>query len=134
MKRTKLRLVRRIALGLAIAAVVPPLAQARPADMSGTDLRSLHAQALASSTNLRSLHAEALASSQYRLGPGEIPSVAGFAWPSSEQGMPPTVAAEAGGYDIGFGFMSSAVIILLLVIAGSVVAVRHVRATKLAPA
>ena len=61
MTRTKRHLIRRIALGFAIAAVVPAIAHARPVDMNGTDLRSLHA--------------EALASSQYKLGPGEIPSV-----------------------------------------------------------
>ena len=158
MMRTKRRLIRRLAIGLAIAAVVPPIAQARPADMSGSDLRSLHAEALASSqyrlgpgeipsikatsvgptavaTDLRSLHAEALASSAYNLGPGEIPPVdEGFAWPSSEQGMPPTVVEVAGGYDISYGVVSSAAIFALLLIAGSVVAVRRVRQTRLAPA
>ena len=156
MTRTKRHLIRRIALGFAIAAVVPAIAHARPVDMNGTDLRSLHAEALASSqyklgpgeipsvratsvgpvaTGLRSLHAEALALSQYKLGPGEVPATdEGFPWPSSEQGMPPTVAEDTGGYDIAFGAVSSAVIILLLGIAGSVVAVRHVRKTRLAPA
>jgi hypothetical protein len=139
MTRTKLRLVRRIALGLAIAAVVPTIAQARAVDMSGTDLRSLHAEALASSqsnlaADVRALHAEALASSQYKLGPGEIPSSEGFPWPSSEQGMPPTVAEDAGGYEIDSGVVSSAVMILLLVVGGSIVAVRHVRETRPAPA
>ena len=121
MTRTKRHLIRRIALGFAIAAVVPAIAHARPVDMNGTDLRSLHA--------------EALALSQYKLGPGEVPATdEGFPWPSSEQGMPPTVAEDTGGYDIAFGAVSSAVIILLLGIAGSVVAVRHVRKTRLAPA
>jgi hypothetical protein len=158
MMRTKRRLIRRLALGLAIAAIVPPIAQARPTDMSGTDLRSLHAKALAASqyrlgpgeipsvratsvgpvpiaTDLRSLHAEALASSQYNPGPGEIPPVEeGFPWPSSEQGMPATVAEDASGYDISYGVVSSAAIFALLLIAGSVVVVRRVRQTRLAPA
>jgi hypothetical protein len=144
MTRTKLRLIRRVALGLAIAAVVPAVAQARPVDLSGTDLRSLHAQALAVSqdklvpaeaADLRSLHAEALAASQYKLGPGEIPSIdEGFQWPSSEQGMPPTVAKNTGGYDVDFGVVAGGALILLLFIAGSVVAVRHVRETRMAPA
>ena len=144
MTRTKLRLIRRITLGLAIAAVVPAVAQARPVDMTGSDLRAIHAAALSSSQDklaparapdLRSLHAEALAASQYRLGPGEIPSIEeNFQWPSSEQGMPPTVARNASGFDVDFGVVTGVVLILLLFIAGVVVAARRVRETRMAPA
>lgn len=47
MKRTKRFTIRRLALGLAVAAVVPATAQARPMDVSGQDLRVVHAQAVA---------------------------------------------------------------------------------------
>ena len=54
MKRTKRHTIRRIALGLAVAAVVPATAQARPMDVSGSDLRAVHAEALANSQQRQS--------------------------------------------------------------------------------
>ena len=47
MKRTKRFTLRRIAVGLAVAAIAPAAAQARPMDMDGSDFRLLHAQAMA---------------------------------------------------------------------------------------
>jgi hypothetical protein len=47
MKRTKRFTLRRIAVGLAVAAIAPAAAQARPMDMDGSDFRLLHAQAVA---------------------------------------------------------------------------------------
>ena len=42
MKRNKRTTIKRVALGLAVAAVIPATAQARPLDMSGTDARTIH--------------------------------------------------------------------------------------------
>jgi hypothetical protein len=42
MKRTKQTRIRRIALGLAVAAVIPASAQARPLDVTGSDARAIH--------------------------------------------------------------------------------------------
>jgi hypothetical protein len=42
MKRSKHIRIRRIALALAVAAVIPATAQARPMDMNGSDLRAIH--------------------------------------------------------------------------------------------
>jgi hypothetical protein len=42
MKRSKQTRIRRIALGLAVAAVIPATAQARPLDVSGNDARAIH--------------------------------------------------------------------------------------------
>lgn len=131
MTHIKLRPIRSIALGLAIAAAVPAVAQARPLDMTGADLRAIHAQALASSKD----KLVPAAASQYKLGPGEIPSIdEGFQWPSSEQGMPPTVAENAAGYNVDFGLVTGVALIPLLFIAGGVVAARHVRETRMTPA
>ena len=47
MKRAKRFTIRRIALGLAVAAIAPATAQASPIDMTGEDFRYLHAQAVA---------------------------------------------------------------------------------------
>jgi hypothetical protein len=47
MKRAKRFTIRRIALGLAVAAIAPATAQANPIDMTPDDLHYLHAQALA---------------------------------------------------------------------------------------
>ena len=42
MKRSKRTTIKRIALGIAVAAVIPATAQARPLDVSGTDARAIH--------------------------------------------------------------------------------------------
>ena len=42
MKRSKQTRIRRIALGLAVAAVIPATAQARPLEVSGNDARAIH--------------------------------------------------------------------------------------------
>jgi hypothetical protein len=42
MKRSKHIRIRRIALGLAVAAVIPATAQARPLEVSGNDARAIH--------------------------------------------------------------------------------------------
>ena len=47
MKRAKRFTIRRIALGLAVAAIAPATAQASPIDMTGEDFRYLHSQAVA---------------------------------------------------------------------------------------
>ena len=47
MKRAKRFTIRRIALGLAVAAIAPATAQASPIDMTGEDFRYIHSQALA---------------------------------------------------------------------------------------
>ena len=47
MKRAKPFTIRRIALGLAVAAIAPATAQASPIDMTGEDFRYVHSQAVA---------------------------------------------------------------------------------------
>jgi hypothetical protein len=52
MKRTKRTTIRRIALGLAVAAVIPATAQARPQDLSGSDARAIHQASLQQSSGV----------------------------------------------------------------------------------
>jgi hypothetical protein len=149
MKRSKRISIRRIALGLAVAAVVPATAQARPMEMSGSDARSIH---------------QAAASSSDKLYPGEIPSVVpvtqarrmeipylshGVGVSAKDIGLPigaddrsfsrqsptPTVltADRGDGYDFGSGNTIGG-LVLILGAAGAALAIRHNRKTRLSPA
>jgi hypothetical protein len=112
MTRSKRHTLRRIALGLAVAALVPATAQARPMDVSGTDARLIHEQAVPVS---RVIGAEDLAFTRH-----QTPA-------------PSAVVAESNdGWDIGTG--SVAGLVLILAAAGTAVAVRQGRKTNLSPA
>ena len=112
--RSKRLSLRRIALGLAVAAIVPATAQARPMDLSGSDARAIHAQAVPVETSTV-VGAEDLA----------------FSWRS--ESTPTTVTADSNdGYDAGVGSVGG--LVLILAAAGAAVAVRHSRKAKLSPA
>jgi len=114
MTRTKRHTLRRIALGLAVAAIVPATAQARPMDLSGSDARAIHAQAV----------------------PVETASLVGaedLAFSRQPQSTPALATADSNdGYDAGVGSIGG--LILILAAAGAAVAVRHSRKAKLSPA
>ena len=106
----------RIALGavlVAIAAILVPVASAKPASEPAALVT---------------------------LGPGEIPQVASIKLgpgeiPSVDYGTPAAASPVAdGGYDMGAGVAGSAVMLLLLAGAGTLVAIRHSRKAKLSPA
>ena len=107
---------RRIALGVAVAAIAAILvpvtaASAKPAD------------------SIRLGPGEIPQLVSIELGPGEIPYVDyGTAAPISDHG------ASDSGYDIGFGVVGSAGMLLLLAVGGALVAIRHSRRTKLSQA
>jgi hypothetical protein len=114
MTRSKRHSLRRIALGLAVAAIVPATAQARPMDLSGSDSRAIHAQAVPVD-NSTVVGAEDLAFSR------------------STESTPTVVRADGNsGYDAGVG--SVAGLVLILAAAGAAVAVHHSRKARLAPA
>jgi hypothetical protein len=113
MTRSKRHNLRRIVLGLAVAALFPATAQARPLDVSGTDARLIHEQAIPTSS--RVVGAEDLAFTRHQTSQ---PSAA--------------VAEGNGGYDAGTG--SVAGLVLILAAAGAAVAVQHGRKTKVSPA
>jgi hypothetical protein len=149
MKRTKRTSIRRIALGLAVAAAIPASAQARPMDLSGGDARAIH---------------QAAASSSDRLYPGELPSVVavkqvrrmeipylshGVGVSAKDLGLPigaddrsfsrqspsPTVltADRGDGYDIGNSNTLGGLVLILGAV-GAALAIRHNRKTRLSPA
>lgn len=110
MKRSKRHSIRRIALGLAVAAVVgPATAQARPMDVSGSDARAIH------QATVPVVGSEDLA---FTRQPASSPTV---------------ITADSGnGYDAGTGTVGG--LVLILVAAGAAVAVHHSRKAKLSPA
>ena len=113
MTRSKRNTLRRIVLGLAVAAVLPATAQARPLDVSGTDARLIHEHAIPTSS--RVVGAEDLAFTRHQMS------------------QPSALVAEGNdGYDAGTG--SVAGLVLILGAAGAAVAVHHGRRTKVSPA
>jgi hypothetical protein len=108
MTRRKLWSLRRIALGLAVAALVSPAAaNARPTDVDGIDARTIHAL----SQPIRG--AEDLAFSRRPV-----------------QQQPKTDAGQAGGYEAGVGSLVG--LVLILAASGTAVVLHHHR--RLSPA
>jgi hypothetical protein len=127
MKRSKRFTLRRLILGLAVVAIAAPVAQAKPIAATKPDKVVIDQ----STVRLGPGEIPYLDKTPVTLGPGEIPSV--------DNGTGPTVQAEPAaavddGYDLRFGLVSSAVIVLLLAVAGSIVAIRHSRKARLSPA
>jgi hypothetical protein len=114
MTRSKRHSLRRIALGLAVAAIVPATAQARPMDLTGGDSRAIHSQAV----------------------PVESSTVVGaedLAFSRRSESTPTVVTADANdGYAVGLGSVGG--LVLILAAAGAAVAVHHSRKAKLSPA
>jgi hypothetical protein len=109
MTRSKRHKIRRIVLGLAVAALlVPATAQARPLDLSGSDSRSIHDQSVSFSGS------EDVAFSRHQAG------------------NPAVVADSNAGYDAGTGTLGG--LVLILMAAGVATAVHHSRKAKLSPA
>jgi hypothetical protein len=106
--------LRRIALGLVVAALVPAAAQARPLDVSGEDARVIHAQALPRDASAV-VGAEDLAFSRR---------------PTSTAAA--TTADSKDRYDAGIG--SVAGLALMLAAAGAAIVVHHSRKARLSPA
>ena len=103
------RRLRRIALGLAVAALVPATAQARALDLDGTDLRVIHTQAVA----------------------GPVVGSEDLAF-SREPAAAPAVEQRNDGYEVGAGSVVG--LVLILAGAGAAAAVRHSRKANLSPA
>lgn len=115
MTPSKRHKIHRIALGLAIAAlVVPASAQARPMDMTGDDSRLLHEAAVAKASASSLVGSEDVAFSR---SPAESPAVS---------------ADESNGYNAGVGSLGA--LVLILAAAGAAVAVHHSKRAKLTTA
>jgi uncharacterized membrane protein len=102
--------IRRIALGLAVAAVVPATAQARPMDISGNDVRAIHQTAVS-----------AVAVS---------PDDRAF----SRQTSRSTVAVADNGSGVGVGTGSLGGLVLILAAGGAALAIHQSKKAKLSPA
>ena len=101
MARTKRHWIRRIALGLAVAALASPAtAQSRPLDVSGDDARSIHLM------SITPVGSEDLAFSR-------------------SNAATPTVERGGDGYDAGLGSLWG--LVLILTAAGAAVAVHQTR-------
>ena len=114
MKRSKRFTLRRIALGLAVVAVLAPVAQAKPTSAK-------QQQPTVEIPYLSHGTLQAPAGSDDR------------ALSKATSVGAPSVASGSGGYDVSFGSVSVFGLALIL-IAGASVAVRHSRRTKLSPA
>ena len=146
MKRSKRFTLRRIALGLAVVAVLAPVAQAKPTSAKeqqptveipylshgilkapvGSDDRAV---SRASNEGVAAVEIPYLSH-------GTLQAPAGSddrALSKATSVGAPSVASGSGGYDVSFGSVSVFGLALLL-IAGASVAVRHNRRTKLSPA
>jgi hypothetical protein len=158
MKRSKQTRIRRIALGLAVAAVIPATAQARPLDVSGNDARAIHQsssrgveipylshgvgvsagdfdQALGPDDRsfLRQQPPVAVGVSASDLGQALGPDDRSF----SRQSETPTVASAHGGSSSTIDLSNTNTVgglLLILAALGTAVVIRHNRKAKLSPA
>jgi hypothetical protein len=129
MKRNKRFILRPIALGVAIAAILAPVAQAKPTPNRQHLPPPVE---VVSSVELGPGEIPYVKHGTLRVGPGEIPYVDdGTTTPPAKQ-TPPTTSD--GGSDVTFGIVSSAVIVFLLAGGLAVVAIRQSRKTRLSPA
>jgi hypothetical protein len=129
MKRLKRFTLRRVILGFAVVAIAAPVAQAKPIPATKPDKVVIDQT---SSLRLGPGEVPYMDKTSVTLGPGEIPSVDNGTPAPTRQAEPSAVIDD--GYDLRFGIVSSAVIVLLLAVAGSVIAIRHSRKAKLSPA
>lgn len=147
MKRTKRFTIRRIALGLAVAAVVAPAAQAEPIgsyerqSQSGVEIPYLSHGAgvshmdfdqasLASGKRSSEIpylrHGAGL--SERAVGPDDV----GMSRPSNA-GSPSTSGSSTGS-DVSIGTVSGFALLLVLFAGASALVIRHSRKTRLSPA
>jgi hypothetical protein len=127
MKRTKRFTLRRIALALAVAAMLAPAAQAKP-----TAVDQQPPPVDVSTIQLGPGEIPYLSEGKLRVGPGEIPYFDDGASSSVVTHEP--AATFNDDSDVAYGIVSGAVIALLLAFGLAAVAVRQTRKTRLSPA
>ena|SRR5215216_4331804 len=127
MKGTKRHTIRRIALGVAVAAVLAPAAQAKP-----TAVKQQPPAVEIAVVKLAPGEIPYLSRRTVRVGPGEVPYVDEN--PNSAAVTHVPTATIDDGADVAYGIVSGSAIALLLVIGLAFFAVRQTRRTRLAPA
>ena len=116
MKRTKRFTIRRIALSLAVAAVVAPSAQAKPTPAKQQQPSRVEIPYLSHGV----------------LTPPVGVDDRSFSKATSVGGTP--VSATDTGYDAGTGTIGAAGLALILAVGGAGLAIRHSRGTRISPA
>jgi hypothetical protein len=127
MKRAKRFTLRSIAIGLAIVAVLAPVAHAKP-----TPVKQQQPPIEISSINLGPGEIPYLSHGTLTLGPGEIPYVDDGTTAAPARHAPTATVDDDS--DIAFGIVSSAVIAVLLALGLALMAIRQSRKTRLSPA
>ena len=144
MKRTKRFTIRRVALGLAVAAIVAPAAQAEPIGSYERQSQSVEIPYLSQGVGVSHMDFDRASQASGKVS-GEIaylsqgatskvsiaPDDMGLSKPSNAGS--PTVSATSDGWDVGPTTVSMFAVALAL-LAGSLLAVRHTRRTRLSPA
>ena len=134
------RLVRRLGLALAVAAVLAPSAQAIPLDMPPRGLDSVQTRQYADDIHVATpvlsspvrlyaddLHAPAVVPVAESQGRGYAPIN-----PAAQLEVVSPVATDSGGIDWGNPTIGASVLFALLGLGGVLVAVRHTRRGRLA--
>jgi hypothetical protein len=116
MKRTSWFTLRRVVLGLAVAAIAPATAQAGPADFWNYDPQT----------------GNKIANSSPGVAPGELATLWSVSPGGTNVAKAPSVG-DNGGYDLRAGIVSSFAIALVLA-GGALLAIRHMRRAKVLPA
>jgi hypothetical protein len=132
MKRSKHIRIRRIALGLAVAAVIPATAQARPLETSGSAARAIHQSSSLDRGGVEIpylSHGVGVSTSDFgqALGPDDRSY--------SRQTESPTVPSAHGGSSTDLGKTNTVGgLVLILAAVGTAFAIRQNRKAKLSPA
>ena len=137
MKRTKRFTLRRLALGLAVAAVLAPAAQAEPiGSYERQSQQSVEIPYLSGGVGVSHIDFDPTSPASGKLGE-EIPYLSHGAVSAGQAVAPDDMALSrpaSGGFDVGTGAVSGFAVALVLVAGGMALAIRHGRKTRLSPA
>ncbi len=132
MKRSKRFTIRRIALGLAVAALLAPSAQAKPTSSSHADFWNYDASGTKIADTSPGIAPDRLA----QLWSGSDGAIApdDLALSRPTNAGSPVVAESGGSLDVSPAAVSGFGLVLVLLAGGSALAIRHNRKTRLSPA
>jgi hypothetical protein len=144
MKRTKRFTLRRVALGLAVAAVLAPAAQAEPiGSYERQSQQSVEIPYLSGGVGVSHMDFDPASPASGKvsdeiayLSHGSVAAIApdDIALSRPSNSGSPTVTATSGGFEVGPGTVSGFALALVLLAGGMALAIRHGRKTRLSPA